>query len=454
MILITKCPHCQTSFKVTDDQLKLYDGAVRCGVCQQIFNGAENLLEEETEELTDPISLHEGALQSRQGKAPLLSEEKEEKTLEEKEEPPLVIDRGQPEDEEDDEMLLSLSEEAINAAAAKREALFNQLEKELSEVTLAIEKAQQEEQRQVPIDSLFAPPKKTPKVKEPPVISTMPQSPVLIQEIVGLTESNIDKERIPFTQAKEKGQLLSSAPRLDREIKLKAKVEEKPKVKPDVKEVQKTKAIDPLLEEPSNARKAFHQVAEMGDDDEEIFMKDLPGRKRPPTFMPRNKAARKRGVFGSLIVAFVMFALIAGVVIQGLYIFSDKIVMWMPSTEKMVIGICEKLSCPRRLEAKISDLSIEANEFELIPELKNKYLLQLNIRNNATSYQMWPHIELTLTDAEKKPTIRRVLSPANYLSDANRIISGIAPNTEETVKVYFEMKDLPTTDYRVVLFYP
>lgn len=44
MIAVTQCPHCQTTFRVTDDQLKLYDGAVRCGVCQQVFNGKDHLL--------------------------------------------------------------------------------------------------------------------------------------------------------------------------------------------------------------------------------------------------------------------------------------------------------------------------------------------------------------------------------------------------------------------------
>jgi len=45
MSLATKCPHCRTTFKVANDQLKLHAGLVRCGVCQQIFNGIEQLTE-------------------------------------------------------------------------------------------------------------------------------------------------------------------------------------------------------------------------------------------------------------------------------------------------------------------------------------------------------------------------------------------------------------------------
>ena len=43
MALATTCPQCQTSFKVVPDQLKLRRGLVRCGVCQHVFSGIDNL---------------------------------------------------------------------------------------------------------------------------------------------------------------------------------------------------------------------------------------------------------------------------------------------------------------------------------------------------------------------------------------------------------------------------
>src|SRR5476649_2681667 len=43
MLLATKCPHCKTTFKVANDQLKLQSGLVRCGICNQVFNGIEHL---------------------------------------------------------------------------------------------------------------------------------------------------------------------------------------------------------------------------------------------------------------------------------------------------------------------------------------------------------------------------------------------------------------------------
>ena len=48
MALVTQCPHCHTSFRVANDQLKLHAGVVRCGSCKQTFNGIEHLLAPQT----------------------------------------------------------------------------------------------------------------------------------------------------------------------------------------------------------------------------------------------------------------------------------------------------------------------------------------------------------------------------------------------------------------------
>ena len=43
-MLATRCPHCQTRFRVTPPQLELREGMVRCGACRESFNGREHLL--------------------------------------------------------------------------------------------------------------------------------------------------------------------------------------------------------------------------------------------------------------------------------------------------------------------------------------------------------------------------------------------------------------------------
>lgn len=43
MSLATRCPHCNTLFKVSLGQLQLYEGEVRCGQCQKVFSGVDHL---------------------------------------------------------------------------------------------------------------------------------------------------------------------------------------------------------------------------------------------------------------------------------------------------------------------------------------------------------------------------------------------------------------------------
>lgn len=42
----TRCPHCQTRFRVTTEQLKLRQGQVRCGACRAVFDALDSLSDE------------------------------------------------------------------------------------------------------------------------------------------------------------------------------------------------------------------------------------------------------------------------------------------------------------------------------------------------------------------------------------------------------------------------
>ena len=43
MALVTRCPHCSTTFRVTPLHLQAHGGEVRCGHCSQVFNGFSTL---------------------------------------------------------------------------------------------------------------------------------------------------------------------------------------------------------------------------------------------------------------------------------------------------------------------------------------------------------------------------------------------------------------------------
>ena len=48
MSLATRCTHCGTIFKVVQDQLKVSEGWVRCGRCNEVFHAIPTLFDLDT----------------------------------------------------------------------------------------------------------------------------------------------------------------------------------------------------------------------------------------------------------------------------------------------------------------------------------------------------------------------------------------------------------------------
>lgn len=79
--LLTKCPHCGTTFRLTQAQLDIAGGAVRCGACYQVFHAAEHIVKtsvvEEHRTVTKPPDPVEEAfdMKSDEGMDPYDSED-------------------------------------------------------------------------------------------------------------------------------------------------------------------------------------------------------------------------------------------------------------------------------------------------------------------------------------------------------------------------------------------
>ena len=69
MSMVTQCPHCTTAFNVTPDQLFARDGRVRCGHCNQVFDGLVNLTSLEALQAGVPPPLAEASDAAQQAAA-------------------------------------------------------------------------------------------------------------------------------------------------------------------------------------------------------------------------------------------------------------------------------------------------------------------------------------------------------------------------------------------------
>lgn len=75
MSLVTQCPKCGSEYEVTADQLKLHDGLVRCGQCNNVFDGLVSLkdsLPTLTRKAVEPTSAVSAAPDANLQGAPVL----------------------------------------------------------------------------------------------------------------------------------------------------------------------------------------------------------------------------------------------------------------------------------------------------------------------------------------------------------------------------------------------
>src|SRR5512137_3115831 len=89
MSLATRCTACGTVFRVVQDQLKVSEGWVRCGRCNEVFNALEGLFDLDRESALGWTPSQRGALDSVPGHA------QEPGTAPEKPAAPDEVDSGQ-----------------------------------------------------------------------------------------------------------------------------------------------------------------------------------------------------------------------------------------------------------------------------------------------------------------------------------------------------------------------
>ncbi|MES3020018.1 MAG: DUF3426 domain-containing protein [Pseudomonadota bacterium] len=137
---------------------------------------------------------------------------------------------------------------------------------------------------------------------------------------------------------------------------------------------------------------------------------------------------------------------------QALTSFRDVLAARFPQLRPVIEASCVLLHCRIELPAQIDELSVETGELQTLDPTTLAYVTLL--RNNGAIVQAWPQLELTLTDANDRPVLRRVLSPAEYLPSDMPPARGFAPASEQPVKLYFKLDQIKASGYRIAIFYP
>lgn len=127
------------------------------------------------------------------------------------------------------------------------------------------------------------------------------------------------------------------------------------------------------------------------------FMRDAP-RVKP--------AARSSGWPLYVAVALLLLGLIAQVALRQ----RDQLAASAPALAPLLQALCDPLGCKIRPARRIEALVIDHSSLNRLGT--NGYRLQLAVRNRSDIALAMPAIELTLTDIQDRPVVRRVLLPA------------------------------------------
>ncbi len=390
MALATQCPHCQTTFRVAHDQLKLRAGLVRCGYCKEIFNGIENLLPSEDPASAAPAvpATTNAETTEVQVQATTVAPEIEQDANEDS--APAIADSNESIPDEPDETASADTEEPVAEAPAASKIDFD--------IPAGFERDA----------DVYVP--------DPAYEANKPEDPLQRMTLLDFTRDLPDEINAENTASTY-----------------------------DPNELDQ--AINDLQRKPWRRSRKSAQAAtqdaldEVDADDEPDFLKR--GRRK-------QRLSRKLRIF----LGISCFILLIAALLQGVYVFRNQIAGWFPQAKPILIQTCELLGCRIDLPAQIDQVSIESSELQTLANNKDTFVLTTLLRNYSSTYQEWPHIELTLNDINEKPLLRRVFTPDDYLHNSEDVRIGFSANSERSVKLSFELTQLKASGYRVYLFYP
>ncbi len=169
------------------------------------------------------------------------------------------------------------------------------------------------------------------------------------------------------------------------------------------------------------------------------------------------RRARRRAAWQRPWVRVVLMVLALGLslllALQAAFHYRDLLASQYPALRPLLAALCEQAQCrigpPRRIDV----IAIDGSSFTRLQG--DTYRLGVNLTNQSTAPVAMPAIELTLTDAQDQPVLRRVLLPADFGADTpDRIAGGGEWSLSASILVAGAANVQRIAGYRVLAFYP
>jgi predicted Zn finger-like uncharacterized protein len=425
MALATQCPHCHTTFRVASDQLKLRGGIVRCGACQSIFDGSAHLIDLELL----------AASKAQAAPAPQLEPQLEPQSEPQPEPQPEPLPAAEGDDAP------AGDDDAAPVYTLDFDHTFDPLGI-LPEAPAPLEEAHDEPApAPAPPASAFAPhdriePSFELPVDEELVAQPLPGDEDLEHEDAALAavEAAAGSAADPMDEVPPAALPLRASAAGDDTLTA-------PAAAPVPAKSARAKAIEARTRRskmtPTRIAAPKLRVPAI-DPDEPEFVKR--SRKQEASGQTR----RRLMIAGALVLALLL-------AFQTLLEFRNVLAARYPAARPLLAAGCTLLRCHIGLPSQIDSLAIETGELSTLGV--DTYSLNTLLRNQGSLVQAWPSIQLELTDANDKPVLRRVFSPAEYLPQGVSAAAGFGARSEQPVRLNFALTDLKPSGYHMIIFY-
>ena len=428
MSQVTRCPSCGTRFKVVADQLRISQGWVRCGMCQSVFDASQDL-QSVPDELLQSDAVDAQQKPAVQEVQPTEADEQPVPAWPQQD----VADAPAPHMQKA-EALQDLASDSVDAAPAVAQ---------VAEAAPAAEPADVVSESE-PSGSMTGMADAQP--------SFVDQARPLTEEAAAAArhephpdasepEDGLESGDIPAPTEPEPELLVQSLPS---EVLM-------PEAAQDLKDEAQAEAVskEALLHADVGAiqpaRDRAQAVTDADQDEVVAIAGDEPGfvrQARRQAFW-HSAGMRVALVLGSLVA-------VAGVVGQYAWLQRDVLAAQYPALAPVLAKACSLAGCELQARRAITDVVISGSGFKQLAD-DRRYQWSLTLENRSDAPVAMPMAELTLTDAQDRPLLRRVIDL--------RLLGGpeqLHARQEWSVNVPVQVHDLgaAVAGYRALVFYP
>lgn len=164
------------------------------------------------------------------------------------------------------------------------------------------------------------------------------------------------------------------------------------------------------------------------------------------------KRTKKTRQYSSLSILIGLLLLLA-LLLQAAYFLREKIASEYPQLKPTLERVCKKLKCSIDLPKNLELISIGDSDMQEDDSFKSVINFSSTLKNDAAYAQAYPNIELTLTDSDDVPVIKKLVKPEEYLASKKKMHAGLAPHEVANIKIALRVDEESVASYRLLLLY-